>query len=588
MLTMRQAGQGDRQKSVHLAAPIGGDNTIAAGVDMPVTDSVYCYNMIGAEYGLRTRLGWREWVTGLGEQVRSLLPYTGGTQDGSGSKLFACTESGIWDVSASTATPTRIVTFGIQNDVSGWGVSTVFVTLAGHFLCYCDEANGYYVYSESNGTWVHVASAASAEWVTGTVYGAGARVTSAGVSYVTAAGGTAGATAPTGSGTGIDDGGVLWDYSPSVGGVDPANLAFVVAWKNRLWFVEKDTANGWYLPLSSIFGTATRFNFGNRFKAGGDLRGLWSWTYDGGSGIDDALVAVSGGGDVVIYRGTDPSSANTFALQGVWFVGAVPQGRRLCTDFGGDLLVMSSIGIMPVSKLVIGNVVYDRSQYQTFKISNLFNQLQAATSTLKGWSMRLHPQDACLMVLVPVAVNQSSQQLVMSLTTKGWHRYRDLPMGLAAEPWGGTLYFGTEDGRVCVNDGYVDGILLADPNAFTPIQWAMLSSFQNMGSPNRKRVQTIRPRVLSQGGNVTFRARAQFDWDLTEMDPVTALAAGGPGAWDTAVWDIAKWGGNYGTQQQTFGSVGIGSAVAIAIRGCSSSRMTLTGIDVSVDVGGVV
>ena len=586
---VRIHGQRNRQAMVHLAAPVGGDNTISAGVDMPPTDSIYSWNLIGAEYGLRSRLGWREWCTNLDGQVRTLIPYTGSLKDGSSNRLFACTQSGIWDVSSSSAAPTQVVTFGTQNADSGWGVSTVFVTGAGHLLAYTDEANGYYVYSETGATWVKVVQAASVAWAPTTVYSPGATVTSSGVSYQSALGGTSGTTPPTGTGTGISDGGVTdWAYYPSIGTADPTKFCFVLAWKNRLWFVERDTAKAWYLGLNAIYGNAVAFNFGARFKAGGDLRGLWSWTYDGGSGMDDALVAVSGGGDIVIYHGTDPASASTFALTGVWFVGSVPVGRRIATDFGGDILLLSSTGIIPLSKLVIGNVVYDRSQYQTFKISNLFNQLQAVTGTLRGWSMRLHPIDSCLMVLVPTAVNQSSQQLVMSLTTRGWSRYRDIPIGVCAEPWDGTLYFGTEDGRVCVNDGYVDGVLLSDPNTFSAIAWSLLTSFQNLGTPTWKRVQIIRPRMLTQGGSVSFQATANYDWDMTEPAAPASTVATGTSLWDSGLWDTATWQGAYNSQSIINGAAGIGSAVAIALRGSSAARTTITGIDVSFDQGGMI
>lgn len=525
--------QKNRLTQVHLSAPVGGVNTVSSGVDMPSTDSVLSYNLIGGEYGLRSRLGWREWCTGLGgEQVRSLLPFTGSTS--ATSRLFACTTSGIWDVSSSSATPTQVVTFGTQNTDSGWGTSTVMVTAAGHFLCYWDEANGYHVYSENGAAW--------------------------------AVGGLSGT---------------------PVTGVDPTDLVFGMSWKNRLWMVERDTARAWYLGVGAVTGAATAFTFGQRFKAGGDLRCLASWTYDGGSGIDDALVAVSGGGDVVIYKGTDPSSASTFGLSGVWFVGAVPAGRRLTTDVGGDLLVMSSTGIQSLRALTVDGGA-NAGQYQTAKIANLFNQLQSDTANLRGWAMRLHPKDSAMMVLVPVSVNQPTEQLVMSLATKGWHRYRDLPMGVCAEPWGGTLYFGTEDGRVCVNDGYVDGVLLSNPNAYSTIQWSLLTAFSNLGDPNHKRVQQIITHILTQGGAVTHRAEARYNWDLSEVDPVVAAASSGASAWDSGLWDVATWGGNYTTQRKVFGASGYGSQVAIAVRGATSSRMTLTGVDVAWDSGGLL
>jgi len=631
-----------RTDSFHVAAPIGGDDTVSPGTAVPPQCSIFAYNLIGAELGLRSRLGWREWVTGLDGDPRSLLPFTGSTASGSNNRLFACTQSGIWDVSSSTATPTQVVTFGTQSVDSGYGASTVFVTAAGHFLVYTDEDNGMYVYAETGATWTKVVRASNTAWAPNTAYLAGAYVSNQGLTYQCATPGTSigtpwvaghayvlgdivslggntytctqagtsagsggptgtgssivdgGATwqytplGPTGSGAGITDGSATWNFAPSISGVDPAKIVSVLAWKNRLWLIEKDSARAWYLGINSLYGTAYPFNFGARFVYGGDLRCLASYTGDGGSGMDDRLVAVSGAGDVVIYAGTDPAQASTFELVGVWFVGSVPVGRRLTTTSGGDVLVMSSLGIMPVSKLVIGNIVLDRSQYQTFKISNLFNQLQAATSTLRGWAMRVHPQDSCLMVLVPVASGQPTTQLVMSLTTRGWSRYRDMPMGICAEPWNGTLYFGSGDGtgRVLVNDGYLDGVLLSNPSAYSTIDWSLLTAYSQLGTPRRKRIQRLRIKVLSQGGAIPLNAEARYGLDMSEAAPPPASAASVSGAaWDAALWDQGKWGGGYQVQAQTFGAFGDGPEVALAIRGSASSRMTFVGADVEYETG---
>lgn len=541
----RLRAQPSRVRTAHLPAPVGGVNTIDPGSAMDPRDCLLLFNMVGAEYGLRTRLGWREWCTGLGGQVRTLVPFTGSHKDGSTSKLFACTEAGIWDVTASSAAPTKVVNFGTQNADAGWGAATAFVTIAGHFLVYCDEANGGYVYEEATNTWTKYAYSAAPAF---------------------------GQLAGVVNGTNID----------------PARLAYVCSWKNMLWFVERDTARAWYLPVGQISGTAKAFTFGSKFKAGGDLRCLASWTFDGGAGLDDALVAISGAGDVLVYKGTNPDEAGAFGLSGVWFVGSVPAGRRVCTDFGGDLLVMSSIGIVPLSKLLVGSVLYDRSQYATHKVSNLFNQLQAGSSLLRGWAARIHPLDATLLVLAPRAEGQPTSQLAMSLATKGWGQYRGMPMGVAAEAFEGTLFFGTEDGRVCVNDGYLDGLTLADPNAYTPVEWSLLTSFQNLGVPNQKRVQLIRPTFLSQGAPPSYQAQARYRWDLTEAQAPNASVVAGGSVWDTAKWDQAIWGGAYQAQQRVFGATGLGPEAAIAIRGSATARMTLVGIDVVYEQGGIL
>lgn len=64
-------------------------------------------------------------------------------------------------------------------------------------------------------------------WVTATVYAAGAHcVSDGGKIYKTTAGGTSGVTAPTGTGTGINDGGVLWDYVQAALSIDSTRYQF--------------------------------------------------------------------------------------------------------------------------------------------------------------------------------------------------------------------------------------------------------------------------------------------------------------------------------------------------------------------------
>jgi hypothetical protein len=58
------------------------------------------------------------------------------------------------------------------------------------------------------------------------------------------------------------------------------------------------------------------------------------------------LVFVTDQGEVMVYRGTDPSSASTWALIGIWIVGA-PIGNRCLMKYGGDLLVLTLDGLDP-------------------------------------------------------------------------------------------------------------------------------------------------------------------------------------------------------------------------------------------------
>jgi hypothetical protein len=201
MRMLRRQPQRAAVRSVTLPAPLGGMTTLAPGSAMPPLKSVLGQNVIPGQYGLQTRLGAREWVTGLDGAARSSLPFHG--SDASKNRLFYTTATGIWDCSSSTDTPTQVLTFDASTGNAGYGVCHAAVNAAGaHFLLYCDEVNGYHVYTESTDTWAKIAQ------------GAGA--------------------------TEID-------------GVDPARFAFVTGWGNRIWFVERDTAAAWYLDVNAIY-----------------------------------------------------------------------------------------------------------------------------------------------------------------------------------------------------------------------------------------------------------------------------------------------------------------------------------------------
>lgn len=521
-----------------MPAPVG-LNTTSAGTAMAPDKCLQLFNLVSSEYGLRARLGSREWCTGLtgtaDNLVRSVIPFTGTAANGATDKLFATTSSGIWDVTTSSASPTQVYAFVNPSGNAGYGVAHVVVTAAGHFLAYCDEENGLIVYSEAGGTWAAPAMGA----------GAG-----------------------------------------EIDGVDPSSLVFCTVFKGRLWFVERDTSSLWYLATGAIYGAATKFALGTRLRAGGPLVGIWSWTIDGGAGLDDSLVAVSGGGDVVIYQGTDPSSSNTFGLKGVWYAGGgLPAGRQIATNYGGDMLLMSRIGIIPLSKLIVGGSIQS-AQYSTADIANLFNHLMMTRSTVRGWSMRMHPEDNALVVTVPTTDGAATTQLAMSLSTMGWSSYRDLPI-YSSEVFGGKLYFGTVDGRVCINDGYVDGVTLASPGTYSPVQWSLLTSYQNLGNGRQKRVQMIRPTILSESAAPPFSVAAKYNFDFGELSEAAATSSGGS-LWDSAVWDSAVWASEYTASQQVRGASGMGTHVAIAIRGSAASRTILVGFDVMFDMGGML
>lgn len=586
-------------------APTGGINRSGPASSMPATDCVYAYNVIAGELGLITRPGWPEWITGLtGGAGRTTLPFKGSSSSGSTDALFQTTPTGIWEASVSTAAPTQAIAFGTTTGNAGRGIYTNVTTPAERYFVYTDEENGLFAYPESSPTWAQIASGITQIWEPSTVYQVGDRVRNGANTYVCDTNGTsAGSGGPTGTTTNITDGTTQWDWvaafsataiGPSLADqrlgytADPANFVFACVWKNLVFFVEKDTTRAWYSGLNALFGTYTSFDFGSKMRAGGALVGLYNWSYDGGSGLDTLLVGISGAGDVVIYQGTDPSDADAFGIKGAWFVDAIPHGRRIATEEGGELLVLSTRGIVHMSKLVAGASVDDPTIYATDKIRQLFSQLVSTYRTVPGWSLVTHPESNALIVTVPPSEDVPMRILAMSFAgERGWFEWRDMPVTSMAA-WNGVVYFGTDDGRVCKNTGALDDVKLSDANDYRAVDWSVLPAFQNGRTAQLKQLQLIQLDILSDSLMPLVSATAKYDYDTIEPSPPSGSPSTGGSTWDGTTWDGGVWSGEATPSQLVFGAAGIGRNVSVAIRGRSISRTTLVGIHLSYTVGGVL
>jgi len=104
-------------------------------------------------------------------------------------------------------------------------------------------------------------------------------------------------------------------------GVDSSKLANVNLFKNRLYYCEEDTLDFWYGGVDEISGALTRFPLGGVARNGGYLQAMGTWTLDAGYGVDDMAVFVTSMGEIIVYKGSNPSDPADWSLVGVWQMG---------------------------------------------------------------------------------------------------------------------------------------------------------------------------------------------------------------------------------------------------------------------------
>ncbi len=543
---MTRASSKQTAQTVTVPAPTRGMDLLSQLSSMPINSCVYSYNLVPASYGMKIRNGYiaveddvPNAETGEPFQgVKSIITFNGGGADGStaNDKLFAVSNVGIFDITDSTIPPIEKLAFSSQVEAAGNGVDIQYTDQAGKaYILYADELNGLFTYDSDTQNWAQADN--------------------------------------------ID------------GGIDLTNVVFCAVHKLRLWLVEKDSTDAWYLPVHSMQGTAIKFTFGSKFKHGGKIKGLWNWSIDGGEGVDDYLVAISSEGDVLPFKGSDPSDAATWSLVGSFFVGGLPVGRRVVSEAGGSLSILSSYGVISMSELLRGMDVTELPEdSMTGRISPMIREHLKFTSHQYGWEILYAPAEGVYIINSPPSKNSPQIQYVMDVSKKSWALWRGVPM-LCMKEWKSSLFFGFEK-CVYIMQGYRDDVpkeTSEEDNGY-PVEFSILTSFSDLGAAARnKMVQYIRPDFLSSV-NPSYNARAVYDYALAEKPYVPTGGQVSLGAiWDNALWDIGVWGSSEQSgHSRLSGGSNMGRTAAIAIRGSSSELITLISIDVVFTSGGAV
>jgi len=401
--------------------------------------------------------------------------------------------------------------------------------------------------------------------------------------------------------------GTTW-ATPAITGVSSDTFVNVCQFKERLWFAQDNSLDLWYLGTQSIAGAATVFPMGSVFRRGGYVIGLGSFSRDAGEGPDDFFVIATNNGEVAVYQGTNPDSATTWSLVGIFTIGK-PIGRRSMTRINGDLSIITQDGVVSMQAAL----QFDRSAGDkatiTSKIQTLFGELSRDYFNNFGWQPCVYSRARYLIVNVPQVQDMTQIQLVMNTVTGSWCRFE----GMNAECWAvanDLLYFGGNDGIIYqANDGYTDSS--QDPLIFvnnssgvlqfqngTPqniyftvegavnIEWEIQTSWQNYKQTNNKYFTMVRPLLLTGGG-------AQFaigvDVDFVVTTPTGTLNTGTLGG---MIWTWT-WPGTWGGQNvldskwQSCGKIGNWASVHLKgiIRGAPCN---LNAIDLVAQTGGVL
>lgn len=503
-----------RAQSSSVAAPIGGWNARDALGSMDRLDAVILQNLWPATSDVYLRYGYTQHATGISGQVETIMAYNSGTT----SKLFAAAGTVIYDVTSS-------------------GAATSSLT------------------SLTNGRWEYV------------------NITTSGGSYIMCVNGADKLRTYDGSAWHKDGDGAGYDIT----GVNSATCANITLFKNRIWLIQTGTLKAWYLPLNAIAGAATALDLSSIFQQGGYLMAAGTWTLDAGYGMDDYLAFITSKGEVAVYRLTDPTTPTGISLIGVYQIGA-PIGRRCMMKYGGDMLIITQDGVVPMA----GSLQSSRLDPRV----SLTDKIQFAVSTAIssygnnfGWQLMYFAKENQLYLNVPVMEGQMQQQYVMNTITKAWCNFT----GWNANCWeifNDNPYFG--------GNGFVGKAWNGLVDDTSDIQAFGLQAFNYFGQAREKQCTMIRPHLLTNGSPNVY-GNVNTDFDLSDTTSPLSFTATNYAVWDTAVWDTGLWGADLIPSAEWQGATGVGYCFAPVLKIASQGiRVQWVSSDLVFESGGML
>ena len=512
----KSARRAQTSRTLSVSAPVSGWNARDPLADMKPTYAVILDNFFCTPFDVMVRYGYSNWATGITGNVNTLCSYS---PPSGAIKLFAAAGANIYDVSNTGAVGAAVQTL-LSSDK--WQ-HTNFGTAGGNFLYMVNGADKPRLYD-------------GAAWVA------------------------------------VDGASV-----PAITGVTTTLLINVAVFKSRLWFIEKSSLRVWYLPTLSVGGLAASIDFSGLFNRGGYLMAMGDWSLDAGYGMDDYAVFVTSEGQVAVYKGTDPASAATWSLIGIYDIGA-PIGRRCLAKYAGDMTVICKDGLAPLSKALMSSRV-NSQEMLTDNILHIMSDYTTSYGAVFGWETTLFPQENMLIVNVPTSTT-AAYQLVMNTISGAWSRF--LGWNAACfELHGDLIYFGS-NGVVCKawNTQTDNG---------TNINFEGQQSFNYFGNTAQlKQVQMLRP-IIATDGSPGILLGVNTDFDTTTPSGIPSFTASTSSVWDTALWDAAFWGGGLSIKKDWQTAFGMGYCISAHMTGSiNNAKLRWISTDYLVSGGGVI
>lgn len=322
--------------------------------------------------------------------------------------------------------------------------------------------------------------------------------------------------------------------------VTSADMSYIWSYKLRLFMIQKDTLDYWYLPVDSLGGAAKKFAMGGIFELGGSLLFGASWSLDSGNsgGLSDQCVFVTTQGEVAVYQGLSPDD-QSWSLVGKYRIGE-PLGNKAWIRAGGDIVVATSIGFIPLSKAI-------QMEYAALHMGAVSAPIEVSWNESylnrgKGWTCALWPEGQMISITLPRDESDDDAFFIVNSSTGAWSRFTNW-YGTCQVTFRGSLYFGSADGKIV--QAMQGGLDLGEPytGKYIPL-------FEDYGDPMAYKTGMNASAALRSIVPINEKVTGRWDFDTTLPSRPAPANIPLSSRWDLGIWGESVWSGRMDASYQ--------------------------------------
>lgn len=336
--------------------------------------------------------------------------------------------------------------------------------------------------------------------------------------------------------------GITWETfntgqltGPAGSGVETGlGLTQVWTYQGRMFFIQGGTLNAYYLNVGEYKGALSQIPLGGSAAKGGALLFGATWSLDTGSGTDDKCVFVTTEGELLVFSGVNPGDPTGWAQQGRYAIGR-PMGKNAHLLIGGDLLIATVDGIVPVSQAINKDAGTLDLALPTRNIRPMWRAEVAAKSNFP-WTMKRWDTFGGVFVTWPGGLPGSRYCGVMNNATMAWCRLVGYD-ALCFAGMNGDFFYGTQDGTIvqCERGGTDQGL---------PYVATLVGGWELFQAPSSEVVWWQARAIFAAAPSQPFVPQLQAAVDYLVTVPPPPPPGADPGVadvWDQGLWDVARF-----------------------------------------------